>query len=309
MPQQTIRAHVALFLVALIYAANYTIAKVVMDTGLLSPSAFIIIRLLGAVTIIWLVTFCTRSERVARKDHLRLIACGLTGSALNQLFFFEGLHRTSPIHASLIMTITPIIVLILGVIIYKYPIKWHKWIGIALGITGASFLILKGANTSETLRYPQQVLGNSFIAINATAYAIYLILVKSLMAKYKAWTVIRWVFLYGLLFVLPIGLGDLLKSSFHALNVSHIMSIAYVILFTTVAAYVLNAYAIRTVRPSVVSMYIYLQPVLATAIAVLFRNESLRIADVLMGLVICVGVLLVSIEEPKRLFSKKNQEF
>jgi len=306
-PNRNVSAHLALFVVALIYAANYTIAKVVMDTGILAPSAFIVLRLLGGVAVIWCLMLCTSSESVAKKDHFRLIGCGLTGCALNQLFFFEGLHRTSPIYASLIMTTTPIIVLILGALVYRYPIKWHKWLGVFLGFSGAIFFILKGQNSiADFSRYPEMFKGNLFILINATSYAIYLILVKSLMIKYEAITVIRWVFLYGLFFVLPIGGPQVLTTAFTSLTVQHWMSIGFVIVFVTILAYGLNAYAMRTVKPSVVGTYIYLQPLLASLIAIVFRGEILTVSHVVVGIIICLGVLLVSTERlPIHFFQKK----
>jgi drug/metabolite transporter (DMT)-like permease len=257
-------AHLALLVVAFVYGANYLIAKGLMP-NLIGPSGFIVLRVLGGGGLFWAVRGVMRAagrwERVQRADLLRLAGCGLTGVAANQLLFFNGLNLTSPVNASLIMTVNPVLVLLVSAALLGTPVTARKIAGIALGMAGAGALLIMGAR-AETLHTSWQ--GDLMVLINATSYGFYLVLVKPLMAKYKPLTVIAWVFLFGAMFVLPIGAQQALAIDWSALEAVHWRGLAFVVLATTFLVYLLNIYALQHVQPTVVSIYIYLQPLLAT---------------------------------------------
>ena len=198
-------AHISLFVANLIYAVNYTFAKDVMP-DFIQPSGFILLRVIGAVTLFSLVYFLFMNEKVDKKDILRLAICGVFGVAINQLLFFEGLNLTTPINAAIIMTINPVLVLMMSSLILFEKINIRKGIGIALGLIGASTLIINGGDLSGNTGY---MLGNMFIFINAASYGLYLVLVKPLMQKYHPITVMFYVFSFGLLYVLPFGYSEL----------------------------------------------------------------------------------------------------
>ena len=144
----------------------------------IGPSGFIALRVIGGGLMFLLLRFSLKFERVDKKDFLRLALCGLTGVAINQLCFFNGLAITSPVHASLIMTINPIFVLITSAILLGTIITSRKILGIALGGIGAVFLLL---NTPEsTTSNGPSLLGDILILINALSYGIYLVIVKPL---------------------------------------------------------------------------------------------------------------------------------
>ncbi len=287
----TIKAHIALFLVALIYGANYTIAKEVLDNDHIKPIGFILMRvIIGLILFTAIHTFYIK-EKVDKKDLLRLMLCGLFGVAINQTFFFSGLKLTTPINASLIMTTTPILVLIASSIMIGEKITPRKILGIIAGCSGAILLILNGRTISFE---KEQVLGDLLIFINASSYGIYLVIVKSLMLKYNPITVVKWVFIFGTLFVFPFGIGELSEVRWNTFDTSIWLAIIYVLVCTTFLAYLLNAYALKTVNPSVVSIYIYLQPLLATTIALIFAKDNLVAVKVFSGILIFVGVYLVS---------------
>ncbi|MCB9263554.1 MAG: DMT family transporter [Lewinellaceae bacterium] len=285
------KAHIALFLVALIYGANYTIAKEVMDGGYLSPLAFILLRVISAVVLFWLFHLALVRERVARADFGRLILCGLFGVALNQMFFFAGLHWTRPINASLIMTTTPVLVLAASAILIGERITGRKVVGIVLGAAGAILLIAYGQQVSFS---GQGFWGDLLVFLNATSFGIYLVLVKKLMAKYHPVTVVKWVFTFGALFVIPFGGPGLMAADWARFTPGIWMAVLYVLLCTTFLAYLFNAYALSVVNPSIVSIYIYLQPLLATLIAVSFGRDELTPLKLLAAVLIFSGVYLVS---------------
>ena len=291
--------HLALFLVNLIYALNYSIAKDVMP-DYIGPSGFILLRVIGGSLLFFLTYIFFIKENVELKDMVRLLFCGLFGVAINQLFFFEGLNLTTPINAAIIMTVSPILVIIFSAIIIKEKITIRKLLGIFLGIVGAATLILKSGSISIDNAF---FVGNILIFINATSYSIYLVLVKTLMTKYNPITVMFYVFSFGLIFVLPFGLNELLEVNTQSFSKIIYLKVSFVVICTTFLAYLFNAFALKTLNPSVVSTYIYLQPVLASVVAIFLKSDSLDFIKILSALFIFSAVYLVSIPTKKTIIS------
>ena len=232
------------------------------------------------------------NEKVDKKDILRLAICGVFGVAINQLLFFEGLNLTTPINAAIIMTINPVLVLMMSSLILFEKINIRKGIGIALGLVGASTLIINGGDLSGNTGY---MLGNMFIFINAASYGLYLVLVKPLMQKYHPITVMFYVFSFGLLYVLPFGYSELTVVQWDSFSSKIIWEVVFVVVCTTVIAYFLNSYALKSLNPSTVSIYIYLQPVLATLFAIFRGSDFLDEIKIISALIIFFGVYLVSV--------------
>jgi len=288
-------SHIALIIVNLIYALNYTIAKDVMPEYI-QPSGFILLRVIGGSILFFLTYLFFVKERVKKKDFFRLMLCGLFGVAINQLFFFEGLNLTTPINAAIIMTISPVLVIITSAIIIKEKITVRKIIGIFLGLIGACILILNSGDISFENDF---FTGNILVLINATSYAIYLVLVKTLMKRYNPITVMFYVFIFGLIFVLPFGIDEILKIDLTTFNEEIYLKIGFVVICTTFIAYMFNAFALKSLNPSVVSVYIYLQPLLASLIAIALNSDSLSLVKILSAIFIFSAVFLVSIPSKK----------
>ncbi|MDP7567399.1 MAG: DMT family transporter [Flavobacteriales bacterium] len=288
-------AHISLFVANLIYAINYTFAKDVMP-NFIQPSGFILLRVTGAVTLFLIFYFLFVNERVEKKDIIRLAICGVFGVAINQLLFFEGLNLTTPINAAIIMTINPVLVIIMSALILFEKINLRKGIGIALGLVGASTLILNGGSVSGNTNY---MLGNMFVFVNAASYGLYLVLVKPMMQKYHPITVMFYVFGFGLLYVLPFGYTELMAVDWLSFPPIIIWEVLFVVICTTVIAYLLNSSALKLLNPSTVSIYIYLQPVLATLFAIFRGADALDEMKIISAIIIFVGVYLVSVRSLK----------
>ena len=288
-------AHISLFVANLIYAINYTFAKDVMPT-FIQPSGFILLRVTGAVTLFLIFYFLFVNERVEKKDIIRLAICGVFGVAINQLLFFEGLNLTTPINAAIIMTINPVLVIIMSALILFEKINIRKGIGIALGLVGASALIINGGSVSGNTNY---MLGNMFVFVNAASYGLYLVLVKPMMQKYHPITVMFYVFGFGLLYVLPFGYTELMAVDWLSFPPIIIWEVLFVVICTTVIAYLLNSSALKLLNPSTVSIYIYLQPVLATLFAIFRGADALDEMKIISAIIIFVGVYLVSVRSLK----------
>ena len=295
-----LKAHISLLIANLIYALNFTIAKDVMPNFIL-PSAFILLRVIGALFLFSFSYFIFFFQKIELKDILRFAICGLFGVAINQLFFFEGLNLTTPINAAIVMTTNPILVMLLSFIIVKEAISFKKILGITLGFIGASTLILSDGAIDLS---SNNSTGNLFVFINATSYGLYLVIVKPLLNKYHPLTVLFYVFAFGLLFVLPFGYDDLTNVKWGTIPVNIYLEIIFVVVCTTFIAYLLNSSALKTLTASTVSIYIYLQPILASLFAIFLGADFLDEKKIIASVLIFSGVYLVSIRPSESMKQK-----
>jgi len=292
---KTLAAHLALLIAMLIYAASFTIAKEVTPKYI-DPFGFVLLRVIGAGALLWLTDLLFIREKVERKDLLKLLPLAIFGVALNQMLFIKGLSLTSPISAAIMMITSPILVLIIGSFVLKERITWLRGGGILLGFAGAVMLILGGSAAASSGDDP---LGDLYIFINALSWGTYLVLVKPLMKKYHTVTILRWVFTFGFFMVLPFGAKSALAVQWETFTPWIWFSALFVIVATTYVAYLLNTYALQALSPAVVSAYIYLQPVLAAAIALALGKDELSWTKVFSALVIFTGVYLASLPVKK----------
>lgn len=290
-----VKAHLALLGANLFYGAGFTVAKSVMP-ALIKPNAFILIRVVAATLLFWFSFFGGDSFKTTfdKSDRMRLLWCALFGVAANQLLFFKGLSLTSPIHASLMMLLTPILVSVLAVIMLKEKLSKGNWIGLTMGISGAALLILLASKESVATN---PILGDVFVLLNASSYAIYLIIAKPLMAKYRPIIVIRWVFLLGSIMVIPFGLNDFLAIEWSLFTTNDFLAVAFIVVCVTFFTYLWNVYALRILSPSTTGAYIYLQPLFAAIIALLFFGEEMSTLKVISGVLIFTGVYMVSMKK------------
>jgi len=286
-------AHLAILGANLIYGINYSIAKEVMPEYI-SPFGFIFCRVLGALLLFWMLSLWMKKEKIEKKDWKVLLLCGLFGVAGNQLMFFYGLNLTTPINAAIIMTSNPILVLIMAASLIGERITPKKVSGIFLGLAGAAGLILHGNQLSVS---EDHFVGDLFIFLNATSYAIYLVLVKPLMYKYEATTVIKWVFLFGFFIVTPFGFNEFLTIEWANFTPSIWWAFIFVVVGTTFLAYLFNIYGLKQLNPSVVSTYIYSQPLIATVVALIMQQDEIDAIKIISATLIFIGVYLVSIRK------------
>lgn len=294
-------AHLAILLANLIYGINYTFAKDVMPEYI-KPFGFIMLRVLGALPLFWLISALGPREKVSRKDLGRLAICAFFGVAANQLLFFAGLNITTPINAAIIMTTNPILVLIAASFILNQVITRRKVLGIALGIVGASALILfKGNLNLDSSSWT----GDLLIFLNSMAFGVYLVLVAPLMNKYRPITVIKWVFAFGALYVIPFGFNQFTEIPWVSFTWEIGLKTAFVVFFTTFIAYLFNVFGLKYLKPSTVSTYIYSQPVFAAAVAIMLGKDQITITKIVAAVFIFMGVYLVS-KKPKATQQQAN---
>jgi drug/metabolite transporter (DMT)-like permease len=286
---KTLFAHISLFISMVIYAAGFTIIKEVTPSHIL-PAGFVSLRVLGATPLLWISGIFVR-ESVERKDIGKLALLSLCGVVINQSLFIRGMSLTSPISGAIIMITSPLLVLVLGNIFLKEKITWQRLTGILIGLGGAALLILTKPVTSVKTDSP---LGDLFVFINALSWGTFLVLVKPMMQKYHTITVLKWCFLFSLFILVPLGLGDLQLMEWETFTSRTIFDILFVVIGVTFIAYLLNVYALKALSPAVVSAYIYLQPIMAAAIALMWGKDELTWQKIVSAVLIFGGVLLAS---------------
>jgi drug/metabolite transporter (DMT)-like permease len=285
-----VQVHASLFLVALIYGSNYSIAKEVMPEYV-GPFGLILIRVVSAAIFFGLLSrLVTKEKIVGRADNLRVIACGVTGIAVNQLCFFAGLNLTAPINAALLMVIIPVVVLLFSALLLKERVGWRKVTGIGVAFLGALLLISNSRSEGTT----GNMYGDLLIILNAMSFGMYLVLVKPLMQKYKAITIVSRVFTVGAIIVVPFGFQQALEPSYSTMPNSIWLAIVFMVVAVTILTYLLNTWSLRYANPSLVGAYIYLQPVLAIIIAIALGKDVFTFQKAAYALLIFAGVYLVS---------------
>ena len=286
-------ALIAAFLATSIYGINHTLAKEIMPIYI-GSSGFIMLRLLGATLIFWLISLFTPYEKIEKRDFLKIIFAAVLGMCINMLAFFRGLELSTPINSGVIITLSPILVLILSYFFLKEKVTLKKILGIIIGFSGAVFLIL---NTSKTgMNAPNIPLGNSFFLLNASAYAGYLIVVKPLTSKYNIFTIMKWLFLIGLILSAPITYNQFVEVNWLELPWFAIWRMGYVVIGTTFLTYLFNIYALKKLSPTTVGSFIYLQPIITIVFALITANDTLDSIKLLSCLIIFIGVYLVSVK-------------
>ncbi len=293
-------ALLAAFAASAIYGINHTIAKGLMP-DVIGPFGFILLRVSGAAVLFWLISFLFPSEKIERKDWPRIVLCSIFGMVLNMNMFFKGLELSTPINSSVVITMSPVILLLLSAFILKERITWLKSVGIGLGLMGALSLILFGAKTQPNA--PNIPLGNVLFIVNATSYAFYLIFVKYLVGKYSSITLMKLFFMFAVLINLPIGWSQFSEVTWLQLDFDAIWKLVFVVVGTTVLTYLFNIYALKRLSPTTIGVFMYLQPVIAAIFAILAGADQLNPLRIIAAVLIFLGVYLTT-----RVPKKRNKE-
>jgi drug/metabolite transporter (DMT)-like permease len=293
-----LKAHIALLISQVIYAVTFVIAKILTQTTI-GPQGLVMLRVLGAIPLFWLTDFLFIKQKTSRKDIPMMLLLALFGVTINQSLFIKGLSLTSPISAAIMMITTPILVIIVASFLIKEKITLLRVAGIIVGFTGAVTLMVTSSLHSGTRA--DNPFGDFLVFINALSWGTYLVLVKPVMNKYHTVTILRWIFTFSAIIIVPLGWQQFGEVQWASLSGQTIFYLFFVVFFTTYLAYLLNVYALHALSPAVVSAYIYLQPLLTAVIAISTGHDSLNWMKVLSALMIFAGVYLVSMKSKIKL--------
>ena len=285
--------HLACAAAYIIFGINVVVCRDIATDGGLQPIVLFSMRALVAGALFWLVSLFTPREQVPVKDLLRLCGAGVLGLFLPQLTFLHAIAHTTPVDLSVMSTTTPIFTMFVAAIFLKEPITWKKALGVALSFGGILWLILQSTFASSGPSQTEPV-GILYCFANYIVFALYLGTCRPLIARYSVVTSMKWMFLASFLLSLPFSLPHLPQSDFAAVPTQVWWEIGYMIFFSTFLAYYLIPVGQQRIRPTLVSMYGYLQPIIAIAVAIWTGMDSLTVTKIVAALLVFTGVWVVN---------------
>ena len=271
------------------------VAKFVMVGGAVTPLVVTDLRITGAMVLFWIASFFQKPERVAPKDLLKLLGASLLAIVFNQGCFIFGVGLTSPVDASIITTSMPLLAMVLAAIYLKEPITGKKVLGIAVGATGALLLILGSHQVSEAKAAGNHYIwGDLLVLLAQFSYALYFVLFKNFVNKYSLITIMKWMFTYAFICAFPFSYNDLLHTEWKSLQNTEIGALVFIVVGSTFISYVLIVIGQKNLRPTVAGMYNYVQPLVASIVAVCWGMDTFNFVKIISVALIFGGVYLVT---------------
>lgn len=287
------RGHLALLGANVCWGLMAPVAKLVMAAGIITPLVLTDCRIFGAAILFWLLSLCGKREHMPAGDILRLAGAGMLGILFNQGCYIFGVGYTSPGEASIITTTMPMWVMVLARIILKAPITAGKAIGIILGAIGAFTLVYSSLGSS--LRGNNPLLGDMLVLTAQLSYALYLTLYKNFLKKYSLVTLMKWMFTFAAIAILPFSAKSIASTDWSALTPAVAAGVGYVVFMGTFVAYICMMTGQKALMPTVVGMYNYFQPIVATCVGLALGLDVFTPLKAVAVILIFAGVYLVSI--------------
>lgn len=285
------QAHLALLGAATLWGLMAPIGKIALETGMtgLSLATF---RMVGGAICFWIASIFAPKEEVKSHDLMMLFFAGLLGIVCNQGCYTFGLSLTSPINASIVTTTLPIVTMIVAAVFLKEPVTGKKVIGIFLGSIGALALIL--SSQGSTNGKEGNIMGDLLCLTAQISFSFYLAIFKGLIGRYNIFTLMKWMFTYAAICFIPFSYHDVSSLEFSQISSSTWACVAFVILGGTFLAYILMMMGQKTLRPTVISMYNYVQPIVGTTVSILIGMGTFGVVKGLAVVLVFLGVYVVT---------------
>jgi len=290
------KGHLAMLAASIIWGLNAPIGKAALDFGI-PPLALTTFRFFGAAIAFWFISLFTKKERVKNEDLLMLFFAALFGIVFNQGTFIFGLSLTSPIDASIVTTMAPIVTMIVAAIVLKEPITGKKVLGVFVGAIGALILIL--TSQAGTGGKSGNIAGDLLCLTAQLSFAIYLTVFKGLIEKYSSVTIMKWMFIYASMCFIPFSYDNIASINFAAIPLRVFGEISFVVFAATFLAYLFVMTGQKTLRPTIVSMYNYIQPIVASFVAVSIGMDSFGWSKTVAIVFVFTGVFIVTQSKSK----------
>lgn len=294
--ESKVKGHLAMLGANVMWGLMSPVVKIVFATGVVAPMIVVDFRVAGAALLFWLTSLFLPKEHVPAGDILRLFGAGMLGVLFNQGCFILGVKLTSPGEASLVTTTMPMWVMLLAWLILREPITLKKAGGIAAGAVGAIILI---AGSVAPASGSNPALGDVIVLCAQLSYALYLTLYRNFIRKYSLVTLMKWMFLSATVVGLPSSLKWLRATDWSAISPTEWGGIAYVVVCGTFLAYICIMIGQKTLRPTLVGMYNYVQPIVATITGICLGLDRFTPVKALAIALIFSGVWLVTISKAK----------
>lgn len=286
---ENLKGHLCMALACIMWGLMAPIGKDAMSNGL-TGLEMISFRAVGGAVCFWIASFFVERENVSSRDMIRFFFAAMFSIVFNQCCYTIGLSITSPVNASIMTTTLPIVTMILAAIILREPVTGKKVGGIICGAIGASLLITASASPSGD----SNLLGDMLCLAAQCSFALYLTLFKHLISRYSVFTCMKWMMTYAALVIVPFSFSDLSAMSWTSVPFSSWLEAAFVVLCGTFIAYICMMIGQKTLRPTVVSMYNYVQPIVACAVSVIVGLGKFGLLQGIAIILVFAGVYLVT---------------
>lgn len=305
------RGHLALLAASVMWGLMSPLSKVVMSAGVVPPLGVTTLRILGATVLFWLIYPFSHRERVARRDLGLMALAAIFSVVANQVMFIRGVSMTSPVDATIITTLMPIMTMLLAAIVLREPISGRKLGGVLLGMTGALTLVLNSTSMGSgwQLSGGTQLMGDLFCLAAQLSYAVYLVLFQGLIRRYSPLTLMRWVFSFATLIVLPFSWDTLEGTTWRQIPSLHWAYLAFIVGGGTFLCYLLVPIGQRVLRPTVTAMYNYVQPITASIVAIVWGLDHFDVSKLVAVVCVFAGVALVNRSPQREPHKAKKEEF
>ena len=285
--------HLACFIAYAIFGINIIVCKDLTSSRLISPIALFCIRSLGAGALFWIISSFLPKEKVEKKDYAKILAASLLGFFLTQMTFLIAIPDITPMDCSIVSSLSPIYTMFIAAYALKEPITLRKAGGVAISFLGVIYLIMNSV-TSTGGTEETSLTGILLMIANSLCFSLYLGLFKPVISKYSVITFMKWIFLFASAFSLPLAGRELVTFDYSLLSGMYLSELAFLIVCSTFITYFLIPLGQKRIRPTLVSMYSYVQPIIAIAISIWVGMDSLSWQKVLAGIMVFGGVVLVN---------------
>ena len=298
-------AHISMFFACAFWGLMAPLGKDAMTHGI-DGICMVSLRVFGACILFWIASLFVKHEHVPFKDKWKFIFAGLFGLVFNQCCYTVGLSITSPINASIVTTSMPIFAMLLAALILKEPITGKKALGVLMGCSGALILILTSAQAvSDKMG---DIRGDVLCLFAQFSFALYLALFNPLIRRYSVFTVNKWMFLFGAIILAPFTMPHLIANNWAAVPVRSYWEAAFVVVICTFVSYILTMVAQQILRPTVVSVYNYVQPLVSVIVSIITGIAIFSVTHALAAALVCAGVWLVTKSKSRKDMEKKSQQ-
>lgn len=291
--KQSIFGHGAAFIAYAIFGFNIIICKDLTSEGLIPPLGIFTLRSLVAGSLFWIVSMFQPREQIERKDYIKIFAASMLGFLTCQVTFLVGIPHITPMDCSILTAMAPIYTMFVAAIAIKEPITFKKAGGVALSFAGIIYLIVSRVaapgGTAESIPF-----GIFMIILNSLSFSMYLGIFKPLITKYSAVTFMKWIFLFSALVAAPVSMRGLIEVEWSAIPAKQYAELAYLIICATFITYFLIPLAQKRIRPTLISMYSYVQPIIAIAMSIAIGMDTLTWQKALATVLVFSGVVIVS---------------
>lgn len=282
-----IKVHLPLFLVQVCFASLPIYSKIAFKT--FGPGMLAFLRISTVALIFAAVFFLFQREKIKEKKHfLYFAALAFFGATGNIFFYLKGLELSSAINATIIVSSIPVFTILVAVLMRQEKFSYGKLIGVIVALLGVSNLI----NFSQ-FQMGGYLSGNLLVVLNCFLYSIYLVMIKPMLKIYKPFTILTYVFLFASLEIIPLTMGDFLRFNLAEADAASLFPLFMVLTFGTLFPYLLNSLALKHAPSSLVAIYVYLQPVLTTVLAVFMLGEVITFTMIISAVLIIIGVTIV----------------